>query len=129
EESLKQVDEIHKRVDENHSSSTKSIVDVKEIVQALEARIVDGEERGVRQIQRMKEKGEVDMSLKDRMGVCEDSVERLGKKQEEAKEYLSKLERKVEEAKDEDAARDEALQKETTALREDIVQTTKKIEG
>ncbi|GKT30088.1 hypothetical protein ADUPG1_014303, partial [Aduncisulcus paluster] len=29
----------------------------------------------------------------------------------------------------EDAARDEALQKETTALREDIVQTTKKIEG
>ncbi|GKT30075.1 hypothetical protein ADUPG1_014296, partial [Aduncisulcus paluster] len=46
-----------------------------------------------------------------------------------AKEYLSKLERKVEEAKDEDAARDEALQKETTALREDIVQTTKKIEG
>ncbi|GKT30079.1 hypothetical protein ADUPG1_014299, partial [Aduncisulcus paluster] len=37
--------------------------------------------------------------------------------------------RKVEEAKDEDAARDEALQKETTALREDIVQTTKKIEG
>ncbi|GKT30070.1 hypothetical protein ADUPG1_014294, partial [Aduncisulcus paluster] len=50
---------------------------------ALEARIVDVEERGVRQIQRMKEKGEVDMSLKDRMGVCEDSVERLGKKQEE----------------------------------------------
>ncbi|GKT17492.1 hypothetical protein ADUPG1_011112, partial [Aduncisulcus paluster] len=98
----------------------EGISEVKADISLIGQRMSSSEETLSQHADALRRKDEEIVHTSKRIAGCEDVVTVIQEDLTEAKEYLSKLERKVEEAKDEDAARDEALQKETTALREEM---------